>query len=314
MSFFKRLFGLESKEERLERQLNDKKSAIIKILKKYANDDPAFLSTLQQFESQNKTFTELSKTIDDILATNALTEDDKQNIAQEQEETKQILEEEKNNLINDVENPEIVDTIPKTNSELLSEITNNLDSMIVNIGENNSKIALMENKLNELKRETADINQLIDELREKLKATDDLKEKTGIIAKIQALEESKKDINRRSANIQEKIRQIQELVKVQSQHLANYQTGTGKKSPFAKITKMKRADLNKMAESNGLNPKSYGTKKDIQDALKLVTLAKKLPLKKMDKGRLAVISKNFGIPTKSRHGMLGGLKKYKIIK
>ncbi len=315
MGFFRRLFGLETPDEKLQRRLQEQKNKIVEILRKdgRANED-----MLKQIESELFTPDKLIKIINDLVATKILKEDIVEELNKTKQETTEIMSE--SGITNTPESAkvdgDIVDVIqeePKTNAGLLAEITNNLSNMINEISDNNKRIALMENKLKVLKQNTDDINQVISELRIKMDNTDDLKEKEELINQIQELEKDKELIDASADSIRRKIGQIQQLVAEQSAQLVNFQQGSGR-DEMKKINRMTRKDLDRAARALNLTPSHYKTKKDIQDAVKLMTVARRLPLQRLDKQRLSIISQNYDITSKSKRGMLEGLKKYKLIK
>lgn len=305
MNFFRRLFGLESKEEKLQRQLENQKNNVLEILRKDGNATEELLDWIA-----TQTFTDASflSLLNDLLKVEAISREAQDALAQNKEETIKMITE-AGILMND-DTVEIIEEVPQTNMSLLSEITNNLNQMIAEISENNKRIVTMEQRLRVLKQDTADIDQIIQNLKQRMNETNDLEEKERLINQIQTLEADKKVIDASATSIQKKIGEIQKLVASQSAQLSNFQQGSGPKS----TKRMSRRELDARARAMHLMPSRYKTKKDIQDVIELMNLAKRLPLKKMDKKRLAVISRNFDIDTKSKRTMLDGLKKFKIIR
>lgn len=318
MSFFRRLFGMETPNEKLQRQLQNERNNILKILRKDNRIDDILLKKLE-----NGLFTpeEILKTINELLEKDTVEESTVNDLQEAKKDIKEILIEEaetnKTANVDVVEEAVVSEVVPQTNAELLSDINTNLIDMVSELATNNKSIANMELQLKGLRAKTADINLVIDELREQMDNTDDDEEKKRLLDQIIELEEHKKAIDASASNIKQQIIGVQKLVKDQSKHLASFHNGSGKRqrqSPIAKINKMTRKDLDKAAKSLNLTPSNFRSKKDIQDAVKLVTLIKQLPIQKLDKTRLAIISRNYGIPTKTKKGMLEGLKKYKVIR
>lgn len=317
IGFFKRLIGLESKDEKLQRQLNEQKQKIIKILK---NDGRASEELLTKIENDLFDSETILNMINDILQTKTLNQDAQNELKATKQETVQIIAENTSNPIPtsdnngspDVQTEESAE--PKSNAELLNELTGNLSSLATEIAKNNNQIANMENTLKILQSETADINQLIEELEIRLSNSTDDEERQNILDQIQELKAHRENLRLSTQNIKQKIIQIQQLVAQQSKYLANYQQGSGKKDSLKKINKMSRSDLDKMAKSLHLDPTKYRTKKDIQDVIKLMMLAKQLPLQKLDKKRLSILAKNYDIPVTNKKVMVAGLKKYKLIR
>ena len=287
-------------EKRLDADLEKTKQSLRKALKRYGIAD----------ERINVLFEEQT-TINELR--NLLTELDKKT----PEEIEMILTQEnaKDQKLEDrllgssPSAPPLEEIDTTSNFTLLENLTGNLSSLVQDIQKNNSIIEQLSAEKKKLEEELVRIESSEEGYQSQLEEAENPALRGRLVKMIEKLNMEKRSVEVMIGKLQEQIRSVRGAVQQQNQQIQGMgipQQGSGRSQRKTKhplkalqgINKMKRTQLNKVANEWGLSPNVYNKKSNAQDAVKLMLAVKMIGLKKLKLAQLKVVAQNYGLETK----------------